>query len=445
MYDVIVIGSGSAGMTTAGSLNEAGWKTAIIDERPFGGTCALRGCDPKKVLIHASEVLEQAQRLKGIGLEGSLSIHWEDLMNFKRTFVQEVPETIEQSLKDSGIDTLHGRARFIDHETIELDGRQIKSKKFVLATGASPAELPVEGAGYMLSSDDFLELDHLPSSIVFIGGGYISFEFAHLAKRAGADVHILQRGGRALKGFDTELVEKLIDYSESIGVHVHLHTEAAEIIPEGQGYKVHAEKEGTAEMFYGDIIVHGSGRTPNVKALELENAGAAYDEKHGITVNEYLQNTTNENIYAAGDCADTSGSPLTPLAGFEAGYVSTNLLENNSTPVHYGPIASAAFTVPGLTAVGMTGEKASTNGLSIVTEDVSSWFTYKHKNEKTAFVKLIIDKERDTVVGAHALNSDAASFINYMTLVIQHEIPASSLSQTMFAYPTNASDLQYFV
>lgn len=442
MYDVIVIGSGSAGMTAAGNLNEAGWNTAIVDERPYGGTCALRGCDPKKVLIHASEVLEQAQRLKGLGLEGSLSIRWEDLMNFKRTFVEGVPDSIEQSLKDSGIDTLHGRARFIDRETIEVDGRPIKSKKFVLATGASPASLPIEGAEHMLSSDDFLELEQLPSSIVFIGGGYISFEFAHLAKRAGADVHILQRGDHALKGFDTELVQQLIDYSESIGVHVHLHTEAAEIRPEGQGYQVYTKTE---DSFYGDIVVHGSGRTPNVQTLDLEKAEAAYDKTRGITVNDYLQNTTNENIYAAGDCADTAGSPLTPLAGFEAGYVSTNLLENNSTPVHYGPIASAAFTVPGLTAVGLTGDAASARGLSVVTEDVSSWFTYKHKNEATAFVKLIIDKDKDIVVGAHALNSDAASFINYMTLVIQHEIPASSLSRTMFAYPTNASDLQYFV
>src|SRR5258708_39582245 len=210
-FDLIVIGTGSAASTVAHECRSAGWDVAIIDSRPFGGTCALRGCDPKKVLVGIAEIVDQVRRMNGLGVRAENSrIEWSELMRFKRSFTDPVPKNSELSFAKAGSAPLHGRARFVDSTTVEVGEDVLVGRHVVVATGAMPRRLGIPGERYITASDQFLELETLPQRIVFIGGGYISFEFAHVTARAGPKVTILHRGQRPLEGFDHDLVHQLV-------------------------------------------------------------------------------------------------------------------------------------------------------------------------------------------------------------------------------------------
>jgi glutathione reductase (NADPH) len=225
--DVIAIGTGSAASAVASRCREAGWKVAIVDSRPFGGTCALRGCDPKKVLVGAAEAIDWTRRMKGKGIQAAkLQIDWPELMRFKRSFTEPVPKRREDGFAKAGIAAFHGRARFAGPTTVQIGEEELEGRYVVIATGEVPADLEIPGAEYLTTSDQFLELNELPRKILFIGGGYIAFEFAHVAARAGSQVTILHRGPRPLGRFDPNLVDQLVAQTREIGIDVHLGTEA---------------------------------------------------------------------------------------------------------------------------------------------------------------------------------------------------------------------------
>ena len=185
-YDVIVIGTGTAAQVTAARVKRAGRSVAMIDHRPFGGTCALRGCDPKKMLVSGAETVDWARRMHHRGVVGELRIDWTELIAFKRTFTDSVPKKREESFAKQGIDGFHGMARFSGPDTVIVDGRALKGRNIVIAAGARPVPLDFPGAEHAITSDAFMELEDLPKRIVMVGGGYIAAEFSHIAARAGA-------------------------------------------------------------------------------------------------------------------------------------------------------------------------------------------------------------------------------------------------------------------
>jgi len=185
-FDLVVIGTGTAASTIAGQCRGAGWSVAVVDSLPFGGTCALRGCDPKKVLVGAADAVNWVRAMQECGIVSpGMRIDWPALMHFKRSFTSPVPRQKEQSFEHAGIISLHGRARFSGAGAITVDGASIEARHFAIATGARPASLKIPGEDLVIKSDQFLELEYLPDRVVFIGGGYIAFEFAHVAARAG--------------------------------------------------------------------------------------------------------------------------------------------------------------------------------------------------------------------------------------------------------------------
>jgi glutathione reductase (NADPH) len=191
-YDLVVIGTGVAASHAASKCSSADWKVAIIDYRPFGGTCALRGCDPKKVLVSAEEAIDWNYRMQGKGVSSKdIRINWSDLAHFKRSFTDPFPKAREEGFLKAGITPFHGHARFIGPTTIKVQDNVLASKYVLVATGAKPAKLNIPGEEHIIISDQFLELDKIPPRILFIGGGYISFEFAHIAARSGAEVSII--------------------------------------------------------------------------------------------------------------------------------------------------------------------------------------------------------------------------------------------------------------
>lgn len=343
MFNIVVIGTGVAASTVAWECHGAGWTIAIIDSRPFGGTCALRGCDPKKVLVGAAELIDWARRMqyKGISREltRELNLDWSQLMQFKRTFTEPVPDDREDSFNKAGIVTFHGNARFAGPNIIRItnDGNDpdqtIQSEHILIATGAKPAKLNIKGEENIITSDEFLDLDNLPKNILFIGGGYISFEFAHLAARAGSEVTILHRGKRPLGGFDPDLVNILLKKTNEVGINVKLDSSVKKIdtTDNGRKFAVHVSTPENSQgdnresqIIETDLVVHGAGRVPDTDSLDVQTGGVELDVKGGIKVNEYLQSVSNPSVYAAGDAAATRGIPLTPVAAYEGHVVAQN-------------------------------------------------------------------------------------------------------------------------
>ncbi|MFP1686835.1 dihydrolipoyl dehydrogenase family protein [Listeria innocua] len=437
-YDVVIIGSGASGTTVAFEAQAAGLKVAIVEERSWGGTCVLRGCDPKKVLVGAAEARNLSTRLRGKGIKEAATISWTDLMAFKETFVEDVPESRLESFQEAGIETFFGPASFQNENTLQVGNDILSAKKIVIATGATPNTLKVEGQEHIQTSDDFLSLEKLPDSVVFIGGGYISFEFASIALAAGRDVHIIHHNSEPLKKFDPDFVAALVATLKEEGIHFHFDTDITKINKNGE--KLHIEGKNGFSL-ETDLIIGATGRTPNIAHLALDKANIDYTKK-GITVNEKLQTPNHPHIYACGDVAATKGAPLTPVVSMEAALVAKNILGGNEK-IDYPAIPSVIFTSPKLASIGISMEEANANPekYQIKNHDTTNWYTYRRTNEKIALAKIIEDRETGQIKGAHFLSEEADYMINYIAILMKANLTLADLQSVIFAYPSPASDL----
>lgn len=420
----------------------------MIDKRPFGGTCALRGCDPKKVLVAAAAAVGAARALadRGVGPDG-LALDWPALMRFKRTFTDPVPAIRREALARSGIETFDGVARFVgparlsvEHDTFEA------ARAIAIATGAVPAPLPIAGAEHVTISDDFLELESLPSSIAFIGGGYVSFEFAHVAARAGARVTMFHRGPRPLEQFDPDLVDRLATRTRELGIDLRLATDVRRVESVNGRRRVVGSAESGEVVVDADCVVHGAGRVPDLQDLDLDAGGVTYS-RGGVTVNEYLQSVSNPKVYAAGDCADSNGPPLTPVAAYEGRVVAANLLEGNHTRAEYVAVPSVVFTIPPLARAGVDEDEARRQQLRFTVrhEETAGWHSSRRVGERHSAFKVLVEDGTDRILGAHLLGPHADETINLFALAMRAGIPARQLSEMLWAYPTQASDIAYML
>jgi len=443
-FDLIVIGAGMAGVAAADKCAAQGWDVAIVDALPYGGTCALRGCDPKKILRRGAEIIDSARLMRGKGIDDTdLSINWPDLMKHKHGFTDPVPQRMEDGLTRSGVTTLHGHARFTGPRHLEINGVSYESARFLVATGARPRPLDFSGHEHLIDSTDFLDLECLPSRILFVGGGFISFEFAHIAARAGSSPVIVDRGERPLKNFDPDLVELLVDRGREVGVDLRRTTTIVDVQPsEGGGYHITLEHDGRQETIRTDLVVHGAGRVAELADLGLDAAGVEWGE-HGIKVAGHLQSTSNSAVWAAGDSADTAGMPLTPVAVSEAKVATSNMIKDTTTAPDYAGIATAVFTIPELTRVGLLESEAREAGIDLAVRysDTSGWFSNYRIGETTAAAKILIDQSNDQIVGAHLFGPEYGELINTLGLAIKLGLTTRQLKSATAAYPTVGSDL----
>ncbi len=447
-YDVVVIGTGSAASTVAMRCRKAGKQVAVVDSRPFGGTCALRGCDPKKVLVGAAEVLDWNRRMGENGIRADqVQIDWSRLIQFKRSFTESVPKNSEESFVKRGIATVHGRARFVGRTSVQVGDDILEATNVVVAAGSRPVDLKIPGAELAVTSEQFLELEHLPERIVFIGGGYISFEFAHIAARAGVRATILHRGQRPLERFDPDLVDRLVSRTRDLGVDVRLGLEVASITRSSTGVKIWTHSDRGENDFDTDLVVHGAGRVPEIDDMRLDEAGVEWDPLRGVKVNEYLQSVSNPAVYAAGDAAASAGPPLTPVATYEGKIAAENLLEGNHRTPNYDGIPTVVFTVPSLASVGLQERTARDRGFAfrVSQEDTSSWYSSRRVAERYSGFKTLIDEQTGRILGAHLLGPDAAETINIFALAIRKGLTSTDLKDVIYAYPTIASDVPYMI
>jgi glutathione reductase (NADPH) len=437
-YDLAIIGSGTAAQVASSRVRAAGWSVAIIDHLPFGGTCALRGCDPKKMLISGAEAIDMARRMRGRGVTGELGITWPELIAFKRTFTDLIPQKQEHRLAEQGIDAFHGKARFTGQTTIEVDGQSIQARHVLIATSARPVPLTFPGAEHLITSDRFLELDELPARIVMVGGGYIAAEFSHIAARAGASVTVLQRAERMLTRFEPEPVGWLMEKFSDIGVEVRTGTAVEGV---GSGFRVRARAGNQAVAIEADRVVHAAGRVPDLDALNLSAAGVAV-ENGRLVLNEFLQSVSNPAVYAAADAA-AKGPPLTPVSSHDGKVVAANLLEGNRHRPDYRGVPSVTFTLPPIAAVGLGEAEAHAAGLKfrVNCQKVPDWYTARRVAETVYGFKTLIEEGSGRILGAHLVGPHADEVINIFGLAIRHALTAEDLKQTIFAYPTGASDI----
>lgn len=446
-FDVVVIGTGAAGSTVAYACRSAGRSVAIIDSRPFGGTCALRGCDPKKVMVGVADSIEQHNRLLGRGVPGvPLQIDWPKLAAFKDTFTESVPESQTESFEGAGIVTYSGRALFISPNEIGVGSEILIAGQVMIATGAAPMDLGVPGADLVITSDDWLDLKDLPKRVAFVGGGFISFEFAHIANAAGADVTIFNRGPRPLKPFDPDLVEAMVGAARARGIKIKNERVVSEIERDGKGFLVKTKTTGGGEESdEADLVVHGAGRVPQTADLNLA-AGEVESGRRGVKVNNRMQSVSNPAVFAAGDVAD-SGPPLTPVASYEAEIAAANILDPDSREADKHVVPSIVYTIPALGSVGISEAAAEASGLvfRVNQGQTAGWYSNRRVGEEYGAYKVLIDGKSDLILGAHIFGIAAEEQINVFSLAMANRITASELKKTIFAYPTFSSDIQYLL
>lgn len=454
-YDVVVIGSGAAASGVASRVRQAGRSVAIVDSRPFGGTCALRGCDPKKVLVSAAEAVRAAQRLAGRGVGGEVSIGWAGLIAFKRTFTDPVPPQRARGFHEAGIDAFQETARFTGPRQLSVGGAVLEARNIVLAAGAEPVPLGIPGEDLAMTSEGFLSLEALPQRVVFIGGGYIAAEFSNIAALSGAQVTVLQRGERMLTGFDPDLVGWLMGSFRSMGITVAtgVKVEAIERVEAAadrqgapRGFRLRYSSRAGAASVDADLVVHAAGRRPALQALELEAGAVALDDHGRLRLNLWLQSVSNPAVYAAGDAAER-GPPLTPVAGRDAEIVASNLLDGNTRVAEYQGVPTVAFTLPPIAAVGLgeSAARAVCPNVRVRCGRASDWYTARRLAEPVYGFKILIDEASRRILGAHLLGPAAEDTINLFALAIREKLTTDSLREAVFAYPTAASDIGYML
>ncbi|MCE5328850.1 NAD(P)/FAD-dependent oxidoreductase [bacterium] len=438
-FDVLVIGSGVAGNSIAHKCADAGLNTAIADYRPFGGTCAMRGCDPKKILVDTAYIADIKKRLPAL-ITSNPEINWKDLISFKKSFTDAIPQKREESYKKANIAMLRGKAYFDSGDSVIINNKKYIADKIVIATGAKPQKLNIEGENYLITSDDFLELEELPEDIIFIGGGFISFEFAHIASRFGSNVKIFHNNNEPLNMFDREIVFKMINYSKDIGIDVILDSPVNKIEKNGSQFIVHSAKGS----FLGKVVIHGAGRVADIDELNLEAANIKYGK--GILVNDYMQSVSNEKVYAAGDSA-AGAPPLTPVGSAEAEIAAENIIKGNILKRDFKIIPSTLYTIPPLAGVGLSEENAKKKGLDFKVNfsDTSNWYHSKKTGFKGTYYKVLIENKTDKIIGAYIFSPNAEDTVNLLTIAMHVEITTEKLKDIIFNYPSITSDIKYMI
>ncbi len=448
-YDVVVVGSGTGGQTAAHALNTHGLKVAVVEssDRP-GGICALAGCQAKKYFYEAAETVARSRHLADKGIVQTARGDWGAVLERKSAFTENVPDGTIDGLMSEGIDFIEGRARFFDDGTLSVDGESLPADHVILATGARPMPLPIEGIEYAVDSSAFLDLTALPRRIVFIGGGFISFEFAHFAARLGlsdARITILEAADRPLGPFDGEMVDLLVAAGETEGIRVKTSVKITSITRSGDELTVHT---ASGEAHPADLVVHGAGRVPEIDSLNLDAAGIRYSRR-GIEVTDGMR-TSRSGVFAVGDCAATV--QLARVADYEAQVAARNIVAaregGQPARIDYRTVPAVLFTYPQYAMMGVTEASllaAGTPYRRSFGKEVR-WPTYRRVGMDHAAFKILVGKD-DQILGAHILSDNATGLINTLRMAAVNKMGVGELyrNSIMTPYPSRESDLLYML
>lgn len=442
MYDVIVIGSGLAGLTAAFGLKKAGKSVLVIEQRYFGGVVNNTGSTRKKELVSISKHFLQNQRYAKYGIATSETLDWEKTLNWINTIEENESLAHEQALSQAGIDTLFGQATFVSPHEVNVDGIVYQGKQFIVATGGEDRTFTFEGHELTQDSAAFLTQATLPKEILLIGAGIISFAFMTIATAFGATVNVWQHNGQALKIFDQSFVRQLIEINKKRGVQFEFNQtiESIECLENGR-LKVTSQTGKQQEV---DAVYRVAGRVAQVDHLVLEKAAVEYDQ-HGIHVNDYLQ-TTQPHIFACGDCNDQAVPKLATYAVLQAQYLVDHLVHQELAPIRYPLPAMSTFSQPKLAQTGVLISEALMHLEQYEVEelDMDDWLDSRKMAEEGARLKVIKRKSDNRIVGATALAQEADLLINYVTQGLHANWTKDERRNQVYAYPSLVNELDRF-
>jgi len=439
-YDLFVIGAGSGGVRAARLAAELGARVGIAEEYRVGGTCVIRGCVPKKLLVYGSRYGSDFADAKGFGwtTEG-LRFDWPTLIHNVRREVDRLNGVYTRTLETAGVDRFLTRAALESPHEVKLADRDgaLSAKTILVATGGHPMIPDFPGKEHVISSNQCFELEQLPGSIVIIGAGYIGMEFASIFAGLGVAVTVLYRGDQVLRDFDMDLRDGLAEAMRNRGIDLRMETDVASVEKEANGYRVHLKR---GDSVGAGLVMAATGRVPNTMGLGLQHAGVELGWDGRLVVDEFSKSSV-DNIYAVGDV--THRVNLTPVAIHEATAFAETLFNNRPTPVDHTFIPTAVFSQPEIGTVGMSEEKAremyrSVDIYKIRFRPLRSMVSGR---DEKMLMKLVVDMDSDKVLGCHILGGDAAEIVQMAAVALRLGVTKAQFDATMALHPSAAEEL----
>jgi glutathione reductase (NADPH) len=438
-YDLFVIGAGSGGVRAARVAAGHGAKVAIAEEHRIGGTCVIRGCVPKKLLVygaHFAEDLADARRF-GWHIEKA-TFDWPTLRDGVLAEVARLSGLYTQTLTNHKVEIFEQRAVITGAQRVKVGDRELTAQRILVATGARPHTTDRPGCERGITSNEVFHLEQLPKRIVIEGGGYIANEFAGIFNKLGSKVTLINRSDAILRGYDEQIRDRLLHLSLTKGIRILLNSPIDEVVKQSSGeLRVRLEGGDTVEC---DVLLFATGRAPNTQGLGLENAGAEIDAKGAVRVDADNRSTC-ESIFAVGDV--TNRVQLTPVAIREGQAFADTFYGNKPTRVDYDCIPSAVFSHPPLAGVGMT-EAAARNQLGSIKVFTADFRPMKNafaNRDERALYKLIVDAATDKVVGAHMIGPDAPEILQAVAIAVKAGLTKAQFDACVAIHPTMAEEL----
>ena len=439
-YDLFVIGAGSGGVRASRIAASHGARVAIAEEHRVGGTCVIRGCVPKKLLVYGSHFAEDLADAKRFGWNtDGATFDWPTLRDNVATEVDRLEGLYGQTLDSNKVEVLHERAIVTGPNSVQLaTGREIRARTILIATGAWPAVPNVPGAELGITSNEVFHLPELPRRVVIVGAGYIANEFAGIFNELGVDVTLVTRGDKMLRSYDQEIVEKLIGMSREKGIDIRMNFAFKSAVKQADGsLLIDGGDHGLIET---DLLMWAIGRTPHTKGLGLEEAGVTLDQDGAVVVGQ--DNRSNvPSIYAVGDV--TNRVQLTPIAIREGHAFADTVFGNNPRTIDYDTIPTAVFSNPPLAAVGMTEVEAREKftEIKVYKSDFRAMKNVLAGRNERALYKMIVDAATDKVVGLHMIGPDSAEILQAAAVAVKAGLTKQAFDDTVALHPSMAEEL----
>ncbi|AVM74232.1 glutathione-disulfide reductase [Magnetospirillum gryphiswaldense] len=438
-FDLVTIGAGSGGVRASRMAARLGKRVAVAEESRVGGTCVMRGCVPKKLLVMGAHMAEDIADAAGFGWDvGEVSFDWGRLVSAKNVELNRLEGVYNRILRDSGVTVLEGRGTVVDAHTVEVAGKRYSAENILIATGGRPSLPKIPGIEHAITSNEALDLLQLPKSMVIVGGGYIAVEFAGIFNALGVKVTQILRGEATLRGFDQDIRAALDEALVAKGIDLRRETQVLSIEKVAGGYDLRLSGDETLRV---DLVMYATGRAPNTNGLGLVDVGVQMDENGAIVVDEF-SHTSVPSIWAIGDVTDRMN--LTPVALAEGMALVQTLFLGNPTTVDYENVPTAVFSMPTISTVGLTEEQARTKCGCAIDVYVSRFKPMKNtlsgRDERT-LMKMIVERATDRVLGIHVLGPDAAEMVQGFAVALKCGVTKAQMDSTIGIHPTAAEEL----
>ena len=435
-YDLITIGAGSGGVRASRLAGKYGARVAVIEESRYGGTCVMRGCVPKKLLVMGSHFAQHFQDAVGFGWSVQGATHdWGAMIAAKNKELDRLEGIYQRLLRDASVTLVDGRGVLTDPHTIEVNGKRLTAEKILVAVGGWPVVPDFPGHEHVITSNEALDLPQRPKRVVIIGGGYIAVEFAGIFNALGSEVTLIIRAGQILRGFDQDVRATLAEELEKTGIKIRRDCRIRSIEKQAEGYSVMFD---LGDECMADCVMVATGRAPNTSKLGLTEAGIKLNTKGAVSVDEWNRSSV-ESVFAVGDVTDRIN--LTPVAINEGRMFAETFFNKNPMTLDYTNVASAVFSQPPVGSVGLSEEEARKKYK--VRLFISRFKPMKHtlsgRDERT-LMKLVVDKATDKVLGCHMVGEDAPEIIQGLAVALKCGATKAQFDATIGIHPTAAEE-----